>query len=329
MRKVVLEEFGAPEVLRVGEHPDPPLAEGGYRIEARAIALNFADTLERQGRYGRDQAVPMEMGKEAAGVVVERGPAARRFEIGAPVIVIKFGNGCYAERIVAAESEVLEPPAGFSFPEMAAFGTAFGTAWFALTEVARVRPGESALVQAAAGGLGGATVLLARSLGLDPVIGSAGGPGKCAYVEALGATRCVDYRSADFRAAVRELTGGRGVDFVLESVGGEVYERSLEVVAPLGRLVVLGFSSVAEDPAGSTPRIHPLSVFHRSLCLCGLNVHNLRFHERRSVWAALVAHVEQHGLRPPVGLELPFADVAAGHAALEGRRTTGKVILLP
>lgn len=329
MRKVVLDEFGAPEVARVGDHPEPACPSDGYVVEVRAAGINFADVVERRGRYRKGQTCPFELGKEAAGVVVERGPDASEFAVGDRVIVIKFSGGCYAERVAAGPAQVLPAPAALSFEELAAFAILYATAWYGMREIARVRPGESVLIQAAAGGVGTAAIQLARAYGCTPILGTAGTPEKCALVEELGADACVDYAAADFREVVRERTGGRGVDYCLESVGGEIYARSLEMLAPMGRLVIIGFSSISSDYANRIERLHPLTVFHRSISVAGLNVENLDFPSRRDVWGRLVAFAEEHALRPVVGRTFPLEEVAAAHAALEGRATTGKVVLVP
>ena len=329
MRAVVLERFGGLDALAVREHPEPPLPEDGYLVEVRAIGMNFAETVERRGLYRKHQPLPYPLGKEAAGVVRRAGPRAREFRPGDPVIVVKFDNGCYADLVAARSDQVLPPPPGYSFEEMAAFATNFGTAWFAMHEVARVRPGESALIQAAAGGVGSAALALAKSFGCAPVIGTAGGAEKCAFARACGADLCVDYAREDFRTAVRAHARDGGIDYCLESVGGETYLRSLEVLAPLGRLVIIGFSGIRDNYADAIPRLHPLGVFLRSIAVCGLNLDQLQFQRRRDVWSRLLAHVREHGLRPRIGARFPLEQVAAAQAALEDRRTTGKVLLLP
>ncbi len=329
MRKIVLSEFGGPEVLAVREHPEPSVPADGYVVELKAAALNFADVVERRGLYRKDQRLPFELGKEAAGVVVARGPRAREFAEGDRVVVVKLSGGCYAERVAVGPNEVLPAPASLGFDELAAFPIAFATAWYAMEEIARVRPGESVLIQAAAGGVGTAAVALAKSIGCAPVLGTAGGPEKCAWVESeLGADACWDYRAIDFREPLLELTAGRGVDYCLESVGDEVFDRSLEVLAPMGRLVIIGFSSIDSDYKERIRRVHPLSVFHRSISLAGLNVHNLDFPSRRDVWERMCAHVERHGLRPIVGHRFPLERAHEAHAALESRASRGKVLLL-
>jgi NADPH2:quinone reductase len=328
LRAIVVDEFGSPEVLTFRELPDPTPPPGGYVVQVMAAALNFADVVERRGQYKKDQQLPAQLGKEAAGVVVARDDDAVEFDVGDPVIVVRFGNGCYAEQVPAEAHEVLRPPRGLSFIEMSAFGTGFVTAWYAMHEIARVRPGESALIQAAAGGVGTAAVALARSSGCAPVIGTAGGAEKCDLARACGADACVDYLSEDFRTVVAELTHDTGVDYCLESVGGETYTRSLDALAPMGRLVIIGFSSIGGDYAQAIPRLHPLTVFHRSISVGGLNIDNLSFQQRREVWDRLVDHAEEHALRPVIGQVHPFERIRDAHEALESRRSTGKVVLV-
>ena len=200
---------------------------------------------------------------------------------------------------------MLRPPTGLSFVEMAAFATNYATAWWAMHEIARVRPGEAVLVQAAAGGVGTAAVELARTGGCGPIIGTAGGPEKCAAVLEHGADACVDYLRDDFRPVVRDLTDGAGVAYCLESVGGETYDRSLEALAPMGSLVIIGFSSIDADYAKVIPRLHPLSLFHRSISVGGLNIDNLAFQQRADIWDRLVDHAEQHEIRPVGPPRLP------------------------
>ena len=177
MRKVVLTGFGGPEVLVPTEAPEPDLPADGWIVELRAIGLNFAELVERRGLYRKDQRLPYEIGKEACGVIVQRGRDARGFELGQRVIVIKFSGGCYAERVAVRPGQVLPLPAHLDFAGGAAFAIAYATAWYAQEELARARPGETALIQAAAGATGSAAVRLAKARGLT-VIGTAGGPEK-------------------------------------------------------------------------------------------------------------------------------------------------------
>jgi NADPH:quinone reductase-like Zn-dependent oxidoreductase len=327
MRAVVVDSFGSPDVLNVRDLPDPTPPPGGYVVEVVASSINYADVVERRGLYKKDQKLPSRLGKEAAGVVIARDADAVEFEVGDPVIIVCLGNGCYAEQVAVEAHEVLPPPGGLSFVEMASFAIAYTTAWYGMFEIANVRRGEAVLIQAAAGGVGSAAIDLARSHGCGPIIGTAGGPVKCATAVARGADACVDYSSNDFRPTVLELTGGTGVDYCLESVGGESYTRSIDVIAPMGHLVIIGFSSIGADYANAIRRLHPLTLFQRSISVGGLNLDNLGFAQRRGIWATLVAHAEKHGIRPLVTQVFPFEQIRQAHLALETRQTTGKVAL--
>jgi NADPH:quinone reductase-like Zn-dependent oxidoreductase len=327
MRAVVIEEFGSSEVLAFQEVPEPVAPPGGYVVQMVAAGINYADVVERRGLYRKTQTVPARLGKEGAGIVVARDADAVEFEVGDPVIVLYFRSGCYAERVPVEPHEVLRPPRGLSFIEMAAFSIAFGTAWYAMHEIARVQPGESALIPAAAGGVGTAAVTLARTGGCSTVIGVAGGPAKCDLAVSLGADACIDYLVDDLRPTVAELTRGVGIDYCLESVGGETYDRCLESLAAMGHMVIIGFSSIGSDYANGIPRVHPLALFQRSITVGGLHIDNLEIGRRRDVWDALVRHAEEHSIRPVVGRVHDFDEIGEAHEELESRRSTGKIVL--
>ncbi len=332
MRKIVLDAFGPPEVLRPVDVDDPLPPAGGYVVELRAIGINFAELVERRGLYRKDQRLPYEMGKEAAGVIVARGPEARGYELGQRVIVIRFEGGCYAERVAAEDRHLLPMPEHLDFEQGAAFAISYATAWYAQEELARVRPGESVLIQAAAGATGSAAVRLALARGCGPVIGAVGSAAKAEVVLGLGAMGCAVENGPGrtcFASLVAEATDGRGADYCLESIGGEVFERSLRALGPMGRLVLIGFSSIERDHSEAIKRVHPLQIFLRSWGLFGLNVENLDFPSRKDIWGKLVSFAEQHRLEPLLGPRFPLEEAARAHAAIESRGTTGKVILVP
>ncbi|HRC86674.1 MAG TPA: zinc-binding dehydrogenase, partial [Thermoanaerobaculia bacterium] len=164
----------------------------------------------------------------------------------------------------------------------------------------------------------------------EPVIGLAGSGAKCRFVEErLGAHACFETAGDQLGTRIRSLTAGRGIDLVLDSVGGSVLDLALELLAPLGRLVSVGFSSIDRDYRGALPTLHLLELFHRSISVSGLNLENLDYPRRQSAWRELVSFVECHGLRPVVGEIFPLHHVAAAHQALESRATFGKLILRP
>jgi NADPH2:quinone reductase len=334
VRGIVLERFGGPEVLEVTELPEPECPRDGYVVEVEAIGLNFAEVVERRGKYRKHQPTPYPIGKECSGRVIRRGPDALAPEAGGhaegdAVIVIRFDGGGYAERVSAKPDQILPAPPGLDWAQAASYAIAFGTAWYAQEELARLREGEAVLIQAAAGSVGTAAIQLAKARGATPVIGTAGGPAKCELVRSLGADLAIDYRAESFSEPVLEATGGAGVGYVLESVGGDVLDQSLHALAPMGRLVTIGFSSISENYAEAIKRVHPLSLFHRSTGFFGLNVENLNFPARRSVWEQLVAFTSRHGLVPHVGPTFALDEAHRAHAAIEARETVGKVVLRP
>jgi NADPH2:quinone reductase len=331
MRAIVLDAFGGPEVMRLAQVAEPHPPVGGCVVELAAIGINFAELVERRGLYRKDQRLPYELGKEAAGRIVDVHPDAHGLSVGQRVIVLRFRGGCYAERVAAEVHELLPIPEHLDFEEAAAFAIAFATAWYAAVELARVRPGESALIQSAAGSTGCAAVQLARALGADPIIGAVGNAAKRDVVLEHGAHACAaEHGGEDFATLVGRLCAGRGgVDYVLESVGGPTFEKSLALLAPLGRLVTIGFSSIVRDHAEQVKRVHPLQLFKRSWGLFGLNVENIDFVRRRATYDEIVRFAERHELRPHVGARFPLADAVAAHTAIESRATTGKVVLVP
>lgn len=329
MRKILITEFGGPEVLRVEEHPDPTPPTDGYVVQMAAIGMNYADVVLRRGRYRKDQPLPTEIGFEGSGTVIARGPEATEFAIGDEVVVVNLSGGTYAEQVALGPQQVLPARKDIPLEVQAGYANTFATAWYSLVELGRVRAGESVLIQAAAGGVGSAAVQMARALGCSPVLATAGGPEKCAFVEGLGADACLDYRATDFREGVAEHTGGQGVHFALDSVGGEVFERCLDALAPMGHLVFIGFSSIADDYANAIQRVHPLTLFHRSLSLSGLNVSNLKYPTRRAIWDAMNAFCVEHALAPQIGGRFALDEAPAAHTALQSRGTVGKLLLIP
>ena len=329
MRRITLDEFGGPEVMRVEEVAEPEPPRDGYVVQVVAAGVNFADVVERRGRYRRNPELPFHPGIEAAGTVVARGPEASEHQVGDTVIAIRLDGGCYAERVAVGPRQVLRTQAALSDHELAGYAVAFATAWHALCESARVRADESVLIQAGAGGVGSAAVQLARALGCRPVLATASAPEKCSWVEALGADRCIDYTREDLARAIERETGGRGVDVVLESVAGAAMDAALSGLAPLGRMVLLGFSSVERGHREALGALKPLSLFHRSVGVLGLNVAHLDFPARRAAWQCLDRFVAEHGLRPQIGGTYALADAARAHADLEQRRSRGKLLLVP
>jgi len=241
MRAVHLSRHGGVDVLRPMMVPRPEPQAGQVRVRVHHIGINYAEVLSRRGEYGWAPRLPYVPGMEAYGRIDAVGPQSAR-QVG-EAVVVGAQHGCYAESVVVPERQALPALAGFSADENAAFPVNYITAWVALFELARLRPGDRVLVQAAAGGVGTAAVQLAKRLGCT-VYGTAGSDEKLALLRRLGVDHAINYRRQDFEAEVRAVAGAGGIDVVLELVGGEVHRKSVRLLAPFGRVVVAGLAGV-------------------------------------------------------------------------------------
>ncbi|MGI5132523.1 NADPH:quinone oxidoreductase family protein [Pseudonocardia sp. CA-107938] len=318
-------ELGEPDdVLTFGELPDPEPGPGQVLVRVAAVACNFADILLCQGRYQEKPPLPFTPGSEIAGEVVAAGPGAVAAVgdrvLGAPPV----GRGGYAELAVLDAESTLPWPDGMTAGQAAGLFVTYQTGWCALHHRGALQPGETLLVNAAAGGVGTAAVQLGLAAGAR-VIGTAGGPDKCALVRGLGVDDVIDYRSEDLVARVKELTGGRGADVVYDPVGGDVFDASRRVVAFEGRLLVIGFAGgrIAEAPTNHVlVKNYSVVGVHWGLYKSQPELIRRWHDELAALWA-------ERRIDPLVGAEYPLADAKEALAALGARGTTGKVVLLP
>ena len=308
MRALVFDRFGGPEVLHIADVPDPVPGAAQALVRTRAIGLNFADVYRRQGRYHLVGAPPYIAGYEAAGVV-ESAPRVR---------VSPVSNA----ELVAVDVERLIPlPDDIAFDTAAALLLQGLTAQYLVRDSHALRAGESALVHAAAGGVGQLLVQLCKALGAR-VIALASTSAKCDVARAAGADEAVTY-DGDWDAAARAF-GGEGVDVVYESVGSTLMQ-SLEATRTGGHVVFYGFAG------GDPPTIDPRVLMDGSKSITGGDLWNVlrTANDRRTRAAELFAHVRSGALRVAIDARYPLADGAAAHAHLESRRATGKVLLVP
>lgn len=304
MRAIVLDEERRLELRDV---PDPQAGEGQALVEVRAAGLNYADVLIREGRYPQPPPLPFVPGSEIAGVTHE----GRRV-----IGFVRAEGGGFAERAVVDEDWLFDLPRGASFEEGAAFLLAFLTAWIPLTRQAVVRPGARVLVTAAAGGVGSAGVQVARALGAE-VVGAVGAREKVDRVLGLGASGAVLYD---------ELPGLEPFDVILDQVGGDVFERGLELLRPLGTIIGVGFAG------GAWPSVDPARLVGRNASVAGLYLGRLmRFRPDvvREAAGELLARWSAGALAPVVGATYPLAEADAALRLVAERRSTGKVVLVP
>lgn len=328
MRAVLLTRYGGPEVLRITEVPTPQPRRGEVRVKIRLIGINFAEVLSRRGLYSWAPRLPYILGMEAFGEIDLIGDGVTTHQPGDPVVIgTQFGT--YAESLCVPAERALPPPRGFSPQQSAAFVANWMTAWIGLMEMARLRPSDTLLVTSAAGGVGTAAVQIGAKLGAR-VIGAAG-RGKQDAVRALGAQVALDYDEGGWEAQLGQ------VNAVLEMTGGAVYRTALRHLAPMGRLVMAGASAAFPRSRNPLARLAALrnlpmpSIFdmlRRSYGVMAFHVGWL-LDAGAAVpqWNDLVRFVEQHGIAPVVGQELPFEQIGDAHRLLEERRNIGKVVV--
>ena len=320
MKQVRVEAFGDVTQVHVIDAPEPIPNPGEVLIDIKACGMQYADVMQRLGLYVGGPKPPFYPGMEAAGVVTALGTGVTAPVVGTRVVVMA-GGGLEAERAAVPASSCIPIPDDMTFEQAAAFPVNYLTAYHALVTVARAEPGEVVVIHAAGGGVGTAAVQLAKRYGLR-VVATASSEDKRARVAALGADRVVDY--ADFEAAARELAPD-GPAVILESVGGEVFQRSLSCLASLGRLVVLGVAGKETKP------VDPVKLLFRSRGVLGFHLNAVfsRPGLLRSSLDRLLEHVRAGELAIQVGHVLPLADVRAGHELLASRGSYGKVVLVP
>jgi len=267
MRALVCKDFAPYDQLKVEDVPEPELGEGMVMIEVKAAGVNFPDILLVEGKYQMKPPTPFVPGMEAAGVISKLGENVQGLEEGQRVLVATM-LGAFAEKVPAHFSQVVPMPDSMSFEEGAALTTIYGTSYHALKDRAKLKEGETVLVLGAAGGVGIATVQLAKAMGAK-VIAAASSDEKLAFARENGADETVNYTTEDLKTKVKELTGGKGVDVVYDPVGGDFAEPALRASGWDARYLVVGFAATSWACSGApgwaesrapTPRISKRSL---------------------------------------------------------------------
>ncbi len=320
MKAIRVEEFGGPEVMQLKEVPDPLAAPGQVVVSVRAAGVNPVDVYIRTGTHASKPALPYTPGMDAAGVVEAVGEGVTRVKTGDRVYVAGTKSGAYAELALCEESQVHPLPEAVSFAQGAAMGVPYATAYRGLFQRARALPGEVVLVHGASGGVGVAATQLARAAGLM-VIGTGGTEEGQRLVAEQGAHHVLDHRAPDYLARLVDLTGGRGVDVVLEMLANVNLDKDLGVLARGGRVVVIGNRGRVE--------IDPRAAMGRDASILGMSLLNAPAPELARIHAALVAGLESGALRPVVGREMALADAARAHQAVMEPGAYGKIVLFP
>jgi NADPH2:quinone reductase len=313
MKAIKIEEFGGPDVLRHLEVDDPVAGDGEVVIDVARSGINFADTHATRNDYLAEQQLPLIPGAEVSG----RAPDGRR-------VAAILGSGGYAEKTIVPESWLVPIPDGVDDDRAAALLLQGLTAMALVGRCARVEPGETVVVEAAAGGTGGLSVQLAKRAGAK-VIGLASSEDKRALVERLGADVTVDSRSSDLTAAILEANDGKRVDAILHMSGGDAFDAEFSALAPLGRMVVFGIASREQREVSTA------ALLRGSKAVIGFWLAHLL--ARRDLIAPMIGEllgaVDAGELEVTIGGVYPLAEAAQAHRDLIERRTSGKLLLDP
>lgn len=323
MRAIEVAALGGTDQLELVNLPDPTPGPGEILIDIEACGLNYADVMMRRGLYVGGPPPRFIPGLEVAGTVSAVGDSVTKVVPGQKVMAL-VSHGGYAEKVVAPSTSVMARPEGMSAEAAAAFPVNYFTADFALHFAGNIQPGQTVLIHAAAGGVGTAAIQLAKIAGAR-VIATASSAAKLERVKALGADVCIDYTKEDFLAVVKDVTDGKGVELVLESVGGDVFDKSMSALRTLGRLIVFGIASA------DARRPDVRDMLFRNLWVIGLHLGALMANPEVAKASAerLFGLLANGKIVPQVGHVLRLDDAARAQDLLGDRGNYGKVVIKP
>ena len=344
MRAVVITGHGPPEVLQVQERPDPSVGPGEVRIAVKAAGINFADTLARIGLYPDAPKPPCVVGYEVAGDVESVGEGVEEHRVGDRVVAGTRFNG-QAELVTVPADQVLPLPKKLSYEEGAAFPVNYGTAYAALVIMGGLKEGERVLIHAAAGGVGISATQIAKGIGAE-ILGTASAS-KHDAIREQGVDHPIDYRTMDFEDEVRRITGGEGVDVIMDALGPTSFRKDYRLLRSGGRLIMFGASEIqtgsgkrdlptalramARMPLATMPWWKSVGVINENKGVFGLNM--LSWWDREGsldrLTEPLMDGLRKGELSPVVAEAFPFDRAPDAHRFIEERRNVGKVVLVP
>ena len=338
MRQIVTTGTGGIEVLKVQEKPDPKPRAGEVVIRVRAAGLNFADILSRQGLYPDSPPKPCVMGYEVSGVIEEVGEGINHSFVGKSVAAMtRFGG--QSDMVVVKAAQVFDKPAKLTFEQAAAIPVNYLTAYALLVVMGSLHEGESLLIHNAGGGVGLAALDIAKKIGA--VTYGTASPAKHKFLAERGLDHAIDYRSQDWQPVLQQLTNGRGVDLIIDPIGGAHWKKSFNSLRHTGRLGMFGVSTASANgftgklkmlkAVIQTPWFHALPLLNRNRGVFGLNLgHIWHEPEKVAVWMRdILRGVEEGWVQPYVDQTFSFADAGKAHQYLEARKNIGKVVLIP
>jgi putative PIG3 family NAD(P)H quinone oxidoreductase len=323
MRAVVASEPGGPEVLDVSELPDPEPGEGEVVLAVAATAVNRADLLQRQGHYPPPKGASEVLGLECSGTVAALGEGVTGLQVGDEVCALLAGGG-YASKVAVPAGQVMPVPDGVDLVTAAALPEVACTVWSNLAMVAHLQRGETLLVHGGAGGIGTFAIQLAAALGVR-VVTTAGSQAKLDRCAELGADVTVNYREQDFVEIVKEVTGGRGADVILDNMGAKYLGRNVAALADKGRLVIIGMQG------GTKGELDINALLRKRGAVIATALRSRPKEEKAAICRSVVEHVwplvADGRIKPVVHTTLPLERAGEAHALMESSGNVGKILL--
>lgn len=318
MKAIIVREFGAPEVMRLEEAADLQPDENQVLVRVKAAGVNPVDAYIRTGTHAQKPNLPYTPGKDAAGIIEAVGAAVANFKVGERVYTADSVSGTYAELALCAENQIYKLPENVSFEQGAGIFIPYATAYRALIQKAKPQAGETVLIHGASGGVGVASVQWAKNFGLR-IIGTASSAEGKNLVKEQGADFVVDHTDENYLNEIKEITGGKGVDIILEMLANVNLQKDFEVLATFGRVSLIGSRGALEF----TPR----AVMGKDATVFGLTLFNAPAAELQEIHAAIYKGLSEGFLNPIVGKTFPLAEAAAAHRAVIEEKAFGKIVL--
>ena len=337
MKQIVISKHGDTDVLKIQEGKDPEPLTGEVLIKVKAIGINFADIMARKGLYPDAPKPPCVVGYEVSGIIEAAGQGVESSLVGKSVLALTRFNG-YSDKVCVPETNVFTIPGPLDFERAAAIPVNYLTAYLLICVMGGLKKGESVLIHNAGGGVGLAALDIA--LHLEATTYGTASAGKHSFLKERGLNHPIDYRNQDFLATIMSLTDGKGVELVIDPIGGKNWKKSYKALRPTGRLGMFGISTVTESKMGrpfrfaklitQMPWYNPLRLMNANKSVFGVNIgHMWNERDKISGWMKNILNgIDEGWVRPHVDRTFPFEQAAEAHAYIEARKNIGKIVLV-
>lgn len=318
MKAIIVSEFGAPEVMKLEEIQTPEPNENQILVRVKAAGVNPVDTYIRAGQHAQKPALPYTPGKDAAGIIERVGAEVKNFKPGDRVLTADSVTGTYAEFSLCEENQLIKLPENVSFEQGAGVFVPFATSYRALFQKAEAKRGETVLIHGASGGVGTAAIQWAKNAGLK-IIGTASSEDGKKLVKEQGADFVFDHSKDNYLDEIKEATGGKGVEIILEMLANENLQKDFEALAKFGRITIIGNRGSLE--------FNPRLTMGKDATIRGMSLFNAPENEMREIFEAIYEGLKEGFLKPIVGKTFPLADAAQAHHAVIEEKAFGKIVL--